>query len=136
MPTERRLGIGEIEDALQTIAQWLIACYGPRIHMIALSLDGFYTALPEYYGIVPSIVRGEGETRETLPSREVRDLAEAVFTSMLPAAQFERGTSRDVQDVAWSRHVEAQEVTAHRRLELLARFGRPECLGGGGGPAR
>jgi hypothetical protein len=123
MPTDHNIEIDEIEKALETIAEWLIACYGPRITALSLTLEGFYSPGPEYYGIYPSIMRAEGETRETLASREVRDLAETVFRRLFPQARIERVPSRDVRHIARS-FVKAGDVTAHRRIELLARFGR------------
>lgn len=128
--TDRMLTIDEIEDALQLIADWLVACYGPRLEAISLTLEGYYTSDPEYYGILPWITRGEGETRDTLPSRQVRDLAEGIFARLLPQARIDRNTSRDVRDVARSGRVDASCVSAHRRVELLTRFGRPDELGG------
>jgi hypothetical protein len=125
MPTDRRVEIDEIEKALDTIAEWLIACYGPRVTAISLTLEGFYSPLPEYYGIYPWISRADGETRETLSSSEVRNLAEPVFRHLFPQAQIERTPSRDVREIARSARVEAKDVTAHRRIDLLARFGHP-----------
>ena len=39
MQTDRRIEIEEIERALDTIAEWLIACYGRRITAISLILE-------------------------------------------------------------------------------------------------
>ena len=130
MSAESRLSIDELEDGLRQIAEWLIAIHGPRIEAVALTLEGFYTPAPEYYGILPSVVRAEGETRDTLPSRQVRDLAEGVFTDLFPKALIDRNSSRDVRDVARSGRVDASRVTGHRRIQLLTRFGRPEMAGG------
>lgn len=129
-PAEAKLTIDELEDALQLIAEWLVACYGSRLDAVALTLEGFYTPAPEYSGILPSVARAEGETRETLPSPQVQDLAEGVFAGLFPQARLDRNTSRDVRDVARSGRVDAVCVSAHRRIELLTRFGRPEELGG------
>ncbi len=130
MPAEITLSIDELEDALQLIAEWLIAVYGPRVETVTLILEGYYTPAPEYYGILPWVVRAEGETRATLPSRQVRDLAEGVFANLFPEARIDRSSSRDVRDVARSGRVDASCVTAHRRMQLLARFGRPAMTGG------
>lgn len=129
-PTEAKLTVDELEDALPTIAEWLIACFGPRLDEISLTLEGRYTSAPEYYGILPWVLRAEGETRDTLSLRQVRHLAEGVFVSLFPQARLDRNTSRDVRGVAQSGRVRAVRVTAHRRIELLTRFGRPEELGG------
>jgi hypothetical protein len=125
MPTDHNIEIDEIEKALDTIAAWLIACYGPRVTAVSLTLEGFYSPGADYFGIRPSIARAEGETRATLSSREVGDLAETVFRRLFPQARIERAPSRDVRDIARSKLVKAGDVTAHRRIELLARFGRP-----------
>jgi hypothetical protein len=124
MRTDHNIEIDEIEKALDMIAEWLIACYGPRVTALSLTLEGFYSPEPGYYGIHPSIARAKGETRETLPAREVRDLAETVFPRIFPQARIERAPSRDVRHIARSELVKAGDVTAHRRIELLARFGR------------
>jgi hypothetical protein len=124
MSTDHNIKIDEIEKALDTIAEWLIACYGPRITALSLTLEGFYSPGPEYYGIYPSITRAEGETHETLASREVRDLAESVFRRLFPHVRFERAPSRDVRHIARSDLVKAGDVSAHRRIKLLVRFGR------------
>lgn len=69
MTAESKLSIDELEDGLRQIAEWLIAVYGPRIEAVTLILEGYYTPTPEYYGILPWVVRAEAETRDTLPSR-------------------------------------------------------------------
>jgi hypothetical protein len=128
MPDDRSIDLAQIEGALDVIAEWLIACYGARMQSITLVLEGFYTGEPEYYGILPWIDRTDGETRETLPSREVRDLAERIFIALLPQARITRESSRDVRDIARSDRVAAANLSAHRRLELLDRFGRPQGI--------
>jgi hypothetical protein len=118
MPTDH-IEIDEIEKALDTIAEWLIACYGPWVTALSLTLEGFYSPGPEYYGIYPSITRAEAETRETLSSHEVRDLAETIFRRLFPQARIERAPSLDVRQIARSEFIKAVDVTAHRRIELL-----------------
>lgn len=125
MSEDDRIEFEEIEEALGMIAEWLIACYGDRIRGLRVELEGYYTGRPEYYGILPWLDRAEGETKLSLPATEVRDLAEAVMTTLLPAAQITRQGSRDVWQIAASPYIVASEVSAHRRIELLARFGRP-----------
>lgn len=125
MSEDDRIESEEIEAALEVIAEWLVACYTDRIRGLQLVLEGYYTGRPEYYGILPWIDRADSESKITLPSTEVRDLAEAVFTTLLSAAQITRQGSRDVCDIARSPYIVTGEVSAHRRIELLARFGRP-----------
>mgnify|MGYP000938703715 CR=1 FL=1 len=125
MSEDGRIEFDQIDEALEVIAEWLVACYGVRIRGLRLVLEGYYSGLPEYYGILPWIDRAGGETRISLPSREARDLAEGVFTDLLPGAQITRQGSRDVRDIARSSYIVASEVSAHRRIELLARFGQP-----------
>lgn len=125
MSEDDRIEFEDIEEALEVIAEWLVACYGERIRGLQLVLEGYYTGRPEYYGILPWIDRADSESKITLLSREARDLAEAVFTTLLPAAQITRQGSRDVCDIARSSYILASEVSAHRRIELLARFGWP-----------
>lgn len=115
----------EIEHALDEIAAWLVASYGGRITHLVLILEGFYTAGAPYWGIVPSVVRAPGETRETLPSRDLLARAEEMFARLIPAAAFDKSSGRDVRDVACSLIVRSSEVSSHRRLELFGRYGRP-----------
>ncbi|HPG21914.1 MAG TPA: hypothetical protein PLH75_03885 [Amaricoccus sp.] len=117
----------EIECALDEIAAWLVALRGARITQRVLTLEGFCAADPIYWGIVPSIGRADGETRETLPSRDLQALAEEVFARLLPAAAFDKTSGHDVRDVARSVIVRSSDLSAHRRLELLGRFGRPSA---------
>jgi hypothetical protein len=84
----------EIQAALEVIAEWLIACCGDRILGLRVELEGYYTGRPEYYGILPWIDRAEDENKTSLPSSEVRYLAEAVFTNLVPAVQITRQGSR------------------------------------------
>jgi hypothetical protein len=114
-----------IEDALNDIAEWLVACHGERIAAVSLTLEGFYGRGEEYWGIVSSISRSAGETSETLSSRGAQLLAEGVFVKLFPNARFIKNTVRDVRDVARSRLIQSSGVSAHRRLVLLSRFGRP-----------
>ncbi len=72
VPAEGRPTVAELEDALQLIAEWLIAIYGLRLDAVVLTLEGFYTSEPDYYGILPWLARGAGETPDTLPSRQVQ----------------------------------------------------------------
>lgn len=125
MSEDGRIEFDEIEAALEVIAEWLVACYGDRVQGLQLMLEGYHTGRPEYYGILPWIERAEGESKISLPSSEARDLAEGVFTALLPAAQITRQGSRDVRDIARSPYIATGEVSAHRRIELRARFGRP-----------
>lgn len=119
----------ELEHALDEIAAWLVAFYGGRITQLVLILEGFYTAGSSFWGIVPSVVRATGETRETLPSRDLLAWAEEVFIRLLPSAAFDKTSGRDVRDVACSLIVRSSDVSAHRRLELLGRYGRPSGAG-------
>ena len=114
-----------IKGALNEIAEWLVAFHGERIAAVSLTLEGFYSPGEEYWGIVPSIARGAGETRQTLPSHRVRALSEDVFIRIFPETQFTKTSSRDVRDIARSQLIQASAVSAHRRLVLLSRFGHP-----------
>ena len=120
---------GDLGATLDVIAAWLIAAYGGRIERISLWLEGYYGPVSECYGIAPVTldrgVRPEGgeETRETLPSREVRDHAEAVFSRLCPGIQFNRNPGRDVREVASSDLMSAEGVSAHRKIELLRAYG-------------
>ena len=114
-----------IEGALNEIAEWLVAFHGERIAAVSLTLEGFYGPGQEYWGIVPSVARGSGETRQTLPSQGVQALSEDIFMKIFPETQFTKSSSRDVRDIARSRSVQASAVSAHRRLVLLSRFGHP-----------
>ena len=69
------------------------------------------------------MARTDPETRETLPTREVCHLAERLFHRLCPGLSFDHDNVRDVRHVASSRRVEASDVTAHRRIELLRRYG-------------
>ena len=129
-PAEGRPTVEELESALVLIAEWLIAIYGLRLDAVVLTLEGFDTSTPDYYRIVPWLARGAGETPDTLPSRQVRDLAEGIFATLFPQARIDQATARNVRDVARSGLVDAGHVTAHRQVELLARFGRPAELVG------
>lgn len=120
-----QIPVDELETALDATSDWLITVYGARLAGIRLTLEGYYIGGRAFDGIVPLLARAEGETRATLPSAEVRDRAEAVFLALCPRARITRGLG-DVRDVASSRRVAAAEVSAHRRLELLRRLGRPE----------
>lgn len=130
MAPDGKRTVDELESALALIGEWLVAIYGSRLDAVVLTLQGFHTSAPHYYGIVPWLARSEGETPDTLPSRQVQDLAERVFTSLFPEARIDPATPCDVCDVARSGLVTASRITAHRRLELLSRFGRPEGLVG------
>lgn len=83
MDRMRRPDLDEIEAALDQVAEWLVALYGTRIVYICLTLEGFYGPGEVYWGLVTSIERADGESRETLPSPEVRGLAEGVFPAVL-----------------------------------------------------
>ena len=120
-----------IEEALDLIAEWLIAAYGLRIAAVSLTIEGHYGPLADCYGIVPiTLERGLGpdgrpETRETLPTREVCGEAEKLFQRLCPEMRFDHDGTRDVRHVGSSRLVRASEVSAHRRLELRRRHGTP-----------
>lgn len=114
--------IGEVEAALDATAEWLIAVYGARLASVRLTLEGHYSGDQIFHGLLPSVVRAAGETRDTLPFREVKDRAEAAFILLCPRARIARGLG-DVRDVASSRRVMAGEMSAHRRLHLLRRLG-------------
>lgn len=119
----------EIKHILNEIADWLVASHGTRITQLVLTLEGFYTGGPLYWGIVPPIGRADGETRATLSSRDLQARAEQVFVRLLPAAAFDKTSNRDVRDVARSLIVRSSDLSAHRRLELFGRFGRPSVTG-------
>lgn len=118
-----------IEDALDLVAEWLIAAYGPRIAAVSLLLQGHYGPVAECYGIVPITLdrgrRPDGlpENRETLPTREICDQAERLFLCLCPRVRFDHDGVRDIRDVGRSRLVQATDVSAHRRIDLLRRFG-------------
>lgn len=113
---------------------WLIACYGPRLEAVSLTLEGFHRRRAAYHGILPWVARGQGETRDTLPLREVRDLAEGVFNALFPQIRFDRATAPDIHDVARSGRIAAVRVPANRQVELLQLFRRPEKFGDPAGP--
>ena len=133
-PIESKLTLDQLEGALELIAEWLVACYGPRLEAVSLTLEGFHRRWADYHGILPWVARGEGETRDTLPLREVRDLAEGVFTALFPQIRFDRATAPDIHDVARSGRVAAVRVPANRQVELLKLFRRPEEFGDPAGP--
>lgn len=116
---------------MDLLAQWLHAVYGPRLAAISLSLEGHYGPVSECYGVVPILVtRGVGvdgasETRETLPTAEIIARSEELFSRLHPHVQFTHSNSRDVRHIASSRSVASSDVSAHRRMQLLTRFGRP-----------
>ena len=107
------LTIDMIEESLDLVAEWLIAA-GP---------------LADCYGIVPiTLGRGSGsdgrqETRETLPTRQACEQAEALFRRLCPEMHFDHDNVRDVRHVGSSRLVAASDVSAHRRIELRRRYG-------------
>lgn len=118
-----------IEEGLDLVAEWLIAAYGPRIAAVSLTLEGHYGPVTDCYGIVPiTLDRGAGpaggpETRETLSTREVCDQAERLFRRLCPDVTFDHNGGRDVRHLGSSRLVSAADVTAHRRIDLLRRYG-------------
>lgn len=120
----------ELEAALNVIAAWLIAGYGRRLERASLSLKGYYGSITECYGIVPITVgrgtRPDGipESRDTLPTREIRDRAEALFARLVPGVVCTHDPVRDVRHVVSSSLVKAEDVSAHRRIELLHLYGR------------
>ena len=78
-----------IEEALDLIAEWLIAAYGLRIAAVSLMIEGHYGPLADCYGIVPiTLERGLGpdgrpETRETpADARGLRRGREVVSASL------------------------------------------------------
>jgi hypothetical protein len=123
------LTLDMIEEAVNLVAEWLIAAYESRLAAVSLSIEGHYGPLTDCYGIVPiTLARGIGaggvpETRETLPTREVCDQAEQLFRRLYPAVHFDRDNVRDVRELASSRLVDSADVTAHRRIELRRRYG-------------
>ena len=108
---------------------WLLAAYGHRLERLSISIEGHYGPLSECYGIVPIIVvrgtqsDGAPETRETLSTRELCGYAETLFVRLHPTVRFTRDSGRDVRHVASSQTFARADVSAHRRLELLRRFG-------------
>ena len=125
------LTVDMIEEALDLVAEWLIAAYGSRIAAVSLTIEGHYGPLADCYGIVPiTLERGLGpdgrpETRETLPTREVCEQAEVLFQRLYPKMRFDHNSVRDVRHVGSSKFVRASEVSAHRRIELRRRHGIP-----------
>ena len=123
------LTLDMIEDALDLVAEWLIAAYGQRIAAVSLVIEGHYGPLDDCYGIVPiTIDRGIGpdgaaETRETLPTQEVLRQAERLLLRLCPTMRFGHDGGRDVREVGRSRFVRASDVSAHRRIELRRRYG-------------
>lgn len=119
----------ELEAALNVIAAWLIAAYGRRLERVSLSLEGYYGPVAECYGIVPITIgrgaRADGttETRETLPTKEIRDRAEALLARLVPSVACTRDSGRDVRHIVSSLLVKAEDISAHRRVELLRRHG-------------
>ena len=120
---------GDMDATLDVIAAWLIAAYGPRLKRVSLSLQGYYGPISECHGIVPITLDrgvsadGTAETRETLPTREIRDHAEALLARLFPAIRCTRDPVRDVREVASSQLVTADEVSAHRKIELRRAYG-------------
>jgi hypothetical protein len=120
----------ELEAALDVIAAWLIASYGWRLERVSLSLEGYYGPITECYGIVPITIGrgtrpdGTAESRDTLPTREIRDRAEALLARLVPGVVCTHDPVRDVCHVVSSSLVKAEDVSAHRRIELLRRYGR------------
>lgn len=121
----------ELEEALDIVAAWLITVYGRRLERVSLSLEGYYGPITECYGIVPITIGrgtrpdGTAESRDTLPTREIRDSAEALLARLVPGVVCTRDSMRDVRHVVSSALVRAEDVSAHRRIELLRRYGRP-----------
>ena len=119
-----------LEEALNLVAAWLLAAYGPRLERVSLGLEGHYGPLNECFGIIPIVIvrgfRSDGtpETRQTMPTSEICGHAESLFSRFFPMVHFTRDSSDDVRHVASSRSMFAADVSAHRRLELLREFGR------------
>jgi len=65
------ISIGEVEAALDATAEWLIAVYGARLASVHLTLEGYYSRDQVFHGLLPLVERAAGETRDTLPLREV-----------------------------------------------------------------
>jgi hypothetical protein len=118
-----------LSGALDTIAAWLLAAYGPRLARISLTLEGYYSHPSECYGIVPITldrgVRSDGsqETRESLPGQEVRNHADALIARLVPGIRCTRDPVRDVREVASSRLLAAADISAHQRITLLRAYG-------------
>ncbi|MBA2031991.1 hypothetical protein HLX61_25825, partial [Escherichia coli] len=49
MSDEGRIETDQIGEALEVIAEWLIAYYGERVRGLRLVLEGYYSGRPEYY---------------------------------------------------------------------------------------
>lgn len=116
-------------DALNLVAEWLIAAYGQRLKAVSLYLEGHYGPPHECHSItVFTLDRGAGvdgipETQESLQRTDVCAQAERLFLHLCPHFQFDHDNVRDIRDVARTRRVEAADVSAHRRIALLRRFG-------------
>lgn len=127
---EKTYDFNHLSDALDEIAAWLLAAYGPRLARISLALEGYYSHPRECYGIVPITldrgVRSDGlpETRESLPSYEVRDHADALLARLVPGIRCTRDSGRDVREVASSLLLAEVDVSGHRRMALLRAYGR------------
>ena len=127
---QESLGHDDLSEVLEEIASWLLAAYGARLAGLSLSLQGHYGPITECYGVVPiTLARGlqpDGteETRETLPSRELCGHADALLTRLAPGIRCLRDPGRDVREIASSRFLKAGDVSAHRKVELLRKYGR------------
>ena len=120
----------ELNSALDEIVSWLLAAYGARLARLSLSLEGYYGPITtECYGIVPITLEhgvrpdGAAETRETLSSREVRDHAEMLLARLVPSIRCTRHPIMDVREIASSRFIGAADLSGHRRIELLRKYG-------------
>jgi hypothetical protein len=119
----------ELSAALEEIASWLLAAYGARLEGLSLALEVYYGPVTECFGIVPITLNrgvrpdGTSESQETLPSRQIRDHAEALLGLLVPSIRCIRDPVRDVHEVASSSFVRARDVSGHRRIELLRKYG-------------
>lgn len=66
---------------------------------------------------------GTSESRATLPTREIRDRAEALLGRLVPTIRCMRDSGRDVREIASSSLIRAGDVSGHRRIELLHKYG-------------
>lgn len=127
------LTIDTIEEALDLVAEWLIAAYSPGIAAVSLEIEGHYGSLADCYGIVPITLErgfdsdGHPETRETLPTRDVCGQAERLFQRLCPEMRFDHDGMRDVRHIASSELVRVSDVSGRRRIELRRRVGMAEA---------
>ena len=94
-------------DALDLVAEWLLAAYGQRLKKISLSIEGYYGPLEECYGIVPvALVRGPQPAARSRPGRRWRPWRFAVAPNVSFVISLRRSDSLETAAAmsAMSRH--------------------------------